>query len=74
MKVIGNFMGNAIIVQIVAKFDINKCLCSLLLHGVFHLNHGKAIVKLVIVEDENLFFGQILSSADVIMSSLKNEL
>ncbi len=60
MKVIGNFMGNAIVVQIVAKFDTNKCLCSLLLHGIFHLNLVKAIVKLVIVEDDFSFWANFI--------------
>ncbi len=58
MKVIGNFMGNAIVVQIVAKFDSNKCLCSLLLHGIFHLNLVKVIVKFVMVENEKKKLGK----------------
>ncbi len=53
-------MGNAIVVQIVAKFDTNKCLCSLLLHGIFHLNLVKAIVKLVIVEDDFSFWANFI--------------
>jgi hypothetical protein len=60
MKVIRNFMGNAIVVQIVAKFDTNKCLCSLLLHGIFHLNLVKAIIKFVIVESKKKIWANFI--------------
>jgi hypothetical protein len=61
-------------IQIVTNYDVN-IVCPLLLQVFFHLNLVRAIVdQLIVVEDEDLFFGQIVSNDDVIMSTLKNEL
>jgi hypothetical protein len=61
-------------IQIVTNYDVN-IVCPLLLELFFHLNLVKAVVdQLIVVEDEDLFFGQIVSNDDVIMSTLKNEL
>jgi hypothetical protein len=41
----------------------------------FHLNHGRATIhQLVPIEGDDMFFEQIVSSDDAIMSTLKNEL
>jgi hypothetical protein len=40
----------------------------------FHLNLIREVVGSTIVENDDLFFGQIVSNDDTIMSTLKNEL
>jgi len=37
-----------------------------------HLNHAKELEELVIVEEDDIFFGQIVLVNDVIISTLKN--
>ncbi len=51
-------------------------LCALFYYKCFfHLNLVTIVVdQFIVVEDEDLFFGQIVSNDDVIMSTLKNEL
>jgi hypothetical protein len=66
-------VGNAFVIQIVIKYDTN-IVCHLLLKVFFHLNLIRATIELVTIEDDDLFFGQVVSSDDVIMSTLKNDL
>ncbi len=66
-------MGNAFVIQIVIKYDTN-IVCHLLLQVFFHLNLIRATIELVTIENDDLFFGQVVSSDDVIMSTLKNDL
>ncbi len=55
-------------------YDIN-IVCPLFLHVFLHVNPIKvAMNHLVVVENNDLFFGQTISSDDAIMSTLKNEL
>ncbi len=49
-------------------------MCHILLQVFFHLNLVRATIELVTIEDGDLFFGQVVSSDDVIMSTLKNDL
>ncbi len=73
MKVIHDFVENAYAIQIVIDYDVN-IVCTFLLKMFFHLNHGQATKhQLVPVEDDEMFFGQTVSSDDGIMSTLKNE-
>ncbi len=59
-------MGNAFVIQIVIKYDTN-IVCRLLLQVFFHLNLIRATIELVTIKDDDLFFGQVISSDDVIM-------
>ncbi len=70
---IWHFVGNAFVIQIVINYDIN-IVCHILLQVFFHLNLVKATIELVTIEDGDLFFGRVVSSDDVIMSTLKNDL
>jgi hypothetical protein len=55
-------------------YDIN-IVCPLFLRVFFHVNLIKvAINHQVVVENDDLFFGQTISSDDAIMYTLKNEL
>ncbi len=66
-------MSNGFVIQIMIKYDIN-IMCCLLLQVCFHLNLVRATIELVTIEDDDFFFGQVVSSDDVIMSTLKNDL
>jgi hypothetical protein len=58
----------------VIDYDIN-IVCPIFLHMFFHVNVIKvAINHQVVVENDDLFFGETASSDDAIMSTLKNEL
>jgi hypothetical protein len=59
-------VGNAFVIQIVIKYDTN-IVCRLLLQVFFHLNLIRATIELVTIKDDDLFFGQVISSDDVIM-------
>jgi hypothetical protein len=45
-----------------------------LLHVYFYVNPIKALIEATSIEDNDFFFGQIISSDDVIKFTLKNEL
>jgi len=45
-----------------------------LLHVYFYLNPIKAPIEATSIEDDDCFFGHIISSDDVIKFTLKNEL
>jgi hypothetical protein len=74
MKCIRNFVRNVVIVQIVVEYDI-KIVCFLLLQMHNQLNLIRVATKLVRTKEDLIFFlGQVVSTNDVIFSTLKNEL
>jgi hypothetical protein len=73
MKVIWDFVGNSFTFQVVAKYDA-KIVCPLLVQTYLHLNPVKAVVKSVVVEHDENFFGQNIFNDDAIMSIVRNEL
>lgn len=42
--------------------------------GLFALLHVKATMEGALIEDDDMLFGQIMSSDDAIMSTMRNEL
>jgi deoxyadenosine/deoxycytidine kinase len=73
MKVIWDFVSDSFALQVVVEYDA-KIMYSLLVQTYFHLNPMKAIAKLIVVEDDDNFFGQTIYNNDVIMSIMRNEL
>jgi len=73
MKVIWDFVGNSLALQVVAEYDV-KIVYPLLVQTYFHLNLMKAIVELVVFKDDDNFFGQNIYNDDAIMSTVRNEL
>jgi len=71
MKVIWDFLGNSLALQIVAKYNV-KIVYPLLVQAYFHLNLMKAIAELIVVEDDDNFFDKNISNDDAIM--LRNKL
>jgi len=72
MKVIWDFVGYAHVILDVIEYDVNiVCLFIII---IFHLNPITEVVESTVVEDDDLFFGQIASNDDAIMSTLKNKL
>jgi hypothetical protein len=65
-------LGDQLASQI-AWHNTTHVMCFLL-HVFLHLNLVKASSKLKVVEDDDLFFGQVTLNDDVIISTLKNEL
>ncbi len=61
-------MGNSIVV----KYDV-KIMCPLLLQVYNHLNPTKERTKTIKVEEDDIFFWYIMSTDDVIISTLKNK-
>ncbi len=72
MKVIWDFVGDSLALQVVAEYDV-KIMYPLLVQAYLHLNLVKAVMKSVVVEDDN-FFGQNIFNDDAIMSTVRNEL
>ncbi len=68
-----DFLGKAQAIQIVVKYDIN-IVYPFLLQVILCLNLVRTLIKLVLVEDDDSFFGQIVFNDDVIMFTLRNEL
>jgi hypothetical protein len=58
MKVIPIFLSDSLTFQVVAKYDV-KIVYPLLVQAYLHLNPMKTIVKSVIVENDDYFFGKI---------------
>jgi len=56
MKVIWDYMGNMVVVNVVSKYDY-KVVYPLLLHVYLHLNPMKATTNLTTLEDDDCFFG-----------------
>ncbi len=73
MKVIWDFVGDSLALQVMLEYDA-KIMYPLLVQTYFHLNPVKAVVKLIVVEDDHNFFGQIIYNDGVIMSIMRNEL
>ncbi len=54
-------MGNAHAIQIVTYYDTN-IVCLVLLQLFFHSNHVRVTIEQpMVVKDDGLFFGQIIS-------------
>jgi len=67
-------VGNFVIVKIVVEYDI-KIVCFLFLQMYNHLNPIKIATKPMTIEKDLIFyFRQVVSTNDVILSTLKNEL
>ncbi len=73
MKVIRDYVGNMIVVNVVSKCDF-KVVYPLLLQVYMHLNPMKATTNPIRIEDNDYFFGHIVFIDDAIMSTLNNEL
>ncbi len=73
MKVIQDYVGNMVVVNVVSKCD-SKVVYPLLLQVYLHLNPMKAITDPITIEDDDYLFGHIVFIDDAIMSTLKNEL
>jgi hypothetical protein len=71
MKIIWDFVGDSLTLQVVAEYDV-KIVYPLLVQTYLHLNPMKAIMKPVVVENDN-FFGQNIFNDDAIMSTVRNE-
>ncbi len=73
MKIMWDFVGDSLALQVVAKYDA-KIVYPLLVQTYLHLNLVKVVVKLVIVEDDDNFFRQNIFNDDAIMSIVRNEM
>jgi hypothetical protein len=73
MKVIGDFLGDSLALQIVAKYNA-KIVYPLLVQTYLHLNLVKTIVELIVVEDDDNFFGKNIFNDDAIMLIMRNKL
>ncbi len=73
MKVIRDFLGDSLALQIVAKYNA-KIVYLLLVQAYLHLNLVKAIVELIVVEDDDNFFGKNIFNDDAIMLIMRNKL
>jgi hypothetical protein len=58
MKIIWDFVGDSLALQVVAKYD-TQIVYPLLVQTYFHLNPMKAVVESVVVEDDDNPFGKI---------------
>jgi hypothetical protein len=58
MKVIWDSMGNALAIQIVARYDTN-IVCLFLLHVFFYLNLVRATIELMAIENYDFFGGRL---------------
>ncbi len=66
-------MGDSLAHQVVIEYDV-KIMYPLLVQTYLHLNPMKAIAELIVVEDDDNFFGKNIFNDDVIMSTVRNEL
>ncbi len=73
MQVIWDFVGDSLALQVVAKYDA-KIMYPLLVQTYFHLNPMKVVVELIVIEDDDNFFGKNIYNDDAIMSTVRNEL
>ncbi len=73
IKVIRDFLGDSLAHQVVIEYDV-KIMYPLLVQTYLHLNPMKAIAELIVVEDDDNFFGKNIFNDDVIMSTVRNEL
>jgi hypothetical protein len=56
IKIIQNYVGNFIANEIVTKYD-TKVVCPFMIQVYFYLNYTRALVELIIFEDDDFFFG-----------------
>jgi len=73
MKVIWDFVGDSLALQVVAEYDV-KIVYPLLVQAYFRLDLVKVVAKSIGVEDDDNFFGKNIYNDDVIMSTMRNEL
>jgi len=73
MKIIWDFVGDSLALQVVAEYDV-KIVYPLLVQAYFHLDLVKVVVESIVVEDDDNFFGQNIYNDDAIMSTVRNEL
>jgi len=73
IKIIWDFVGNSLALQVVAKYDV-KIVYPLLVQAYFHLDLVKVVVESIVVEDDDNFFGRNIYNDDAIMSTVRNEL
>jgi hypothetical protein len=73
MKVIRDFMGDSLALQVVTKYDV-KIVYPLLVHAYLHLNPMGVVAESVVVENDDNFFKQNIFNDDAIMSTMRNEL
>jgi hypothetical protein len=69
MKIIWDFVGNSLALQLVLEYDAKIMYPSI---PPFEPNEGN--VKSIVVEDDDNFFGQNIVNNDAIMSTMRNEL
>jgi hypothetical protein len=73
MKIRHGFVCNCVAIQIVAKYDI-KLVYLFLIYIYFYLNLMKTSMEATNNEDDDTFFGQIVSNDVAIILVLNNEL